>query len=69
MRLYAAVGKMRLISSREVVRAAEALINLVIEVYAGPNQSFDELRAVALDAESDPMIAFGEACRTEMATL
>ena len=69
VRLYASVGKMRLISSREVVTAAEALVNLVIQIYAGPNQTFDELRAVALGAESDPMVAFGEACRTELAAM
>ena len=69
VRLYAAVGTMRLISSREVVTAAEALVNLVVETYARPNRTFDELRAVALCAESDPMMAFGEACRTELAAL
>ena len=69
VRLYAALGKMRLISSREVVTAAEALVNLVVEVYAGPNQTFNELRAIKLCAESDPMMAFGEACRAELAAM
>lgn len=69
VRLYAAVGKMRLISSRDVVTTAEALVNLVVEIYAGPNQTFDQLRAVALCATSDPMAAFGEACRAELAMM
>lgn len=69
VRLYAAVGQMRLISSREVVTAAESLVNLVVETYAGPNQTFSEMRALALSATSDPMVAFGEACRAELAAM
>lgn len=69
VRLYAAVGRMRLVSSRDVITAAEELVQLVVETYASPNQTFDQLRAGVMDISSDPMRAFGEACRKELHAL
>ncbi len=68
--LYAAVGRMRLRSSRHVVRAAESLIRLVVDTYAAPNLTFADMRERLLRGEnSDPLEEFGEACRTELEAL
>jgi hypothetical protein len=68
--LYAAIGRMRLTSSCDVVRAAENLVHLVIDTYAGPNLTFADLRERLVRGEaSDPLEEFGEACRAELEIL
>jgi hypothetical protein len=67
--LYAAVGRMRLMSSREVIDAAERLVRLIIETYSSANLSFAELRESIRDGFTDPLSEFGEACRAELALL
>jgi hypothetical protein len=65
--LYSAVERMRLTSSDEVRRLAEKVVLHVIEAYAAPDRSFDELRR-HLDrvTGSDPLKDFSEACRHEL---
>ena len=68
--LYAAVGRMRLRSSRQVVHAAEGAIRLVVDTYAAPNLTFADLREKLLSGDAgDPLEEFGEACRTELEAL
>ena len=65
--LYAAVERMRLTSSTEVIAAAEEVIQQVIEVYAAPDLTFDDLRRSLRGGEfRDPLRAFSEACRAEL---
>jgi hypothetical protein len=65
--LYAAVQRMRLTSSDEVIRIAEQVIRQVIEAYATPDLTFDELRQRAGSEEGiDPLREFSEACRMEL---
>jgi hypothetical protein len=67
--LYASVGRMRLMSQREVVEAAENVARMVMDAYAAPNRSFQQLREVGMDDKSlDPLAKFGEACRAELET-
>jgi len=42
--LYSAVERMRLISSNTVIESAEHVIRKVVEAYADPNRTFDDLR-------------------------
>lgn len=69
--LHAAIGRMRLMSSREVVSAAERLVRLIIQTYAAPNRTFAEFRDNLLhgQANQDPLKEFGEACRAELLAL
>jgi len=65
--LYAAVERMRLTSSTEVIAAAEEVIQQVIEAYAAPDLTFDDLRRSLRGGEfRDPLRAFSEACRAEL---
>jgi hypothetical protein len=64
--LWAGVARMRLISSRAVVDAAEALVRNVIEAYAAPNHTFNDLRERARAQARDPLREFSEACRAEL---
>ena len=68
--LYSGVERMRLWSSSEVIRAAEHVVHHVIDAYASPDKTFDELRQ-NMDAaiSNDPIKAFSEACRLELQAL
>ncbi|WP_407157595.1 hypothetical protein [Bradyrhizobium sp. STM 3557] len=65
--LYALIGRMRILSSDEVVHAAERAGRLIIETYIAPSRSFVDLPDFL--AEIDPLRDFGEACRLELQNL
>jgi hypothetical protein len=68
--LYAAVHRMRLTSSDDVVRIAEQVIRLVIEAYAAPDRTFAELRErLTKQDEHDLLNEFSEACRADLHAL
>jgi hypothetical protein len=62
--LYALIGRMRIQSGDEVVRAAERAGRLIIETYLSPNREFVDLPEFM--EEMDPLRGFGEACRREL---
>jgi hypothetical protein len=65
--LYAAVQRMQLTSSDEVIHIAHQVIRLVVEAYAAPNKTFDEARERAgNEDDSDPLREFSAACRVEL---
>jgi hypothetical protein len=68
--LYAAVGRMRLTSSVEVIAAADEVIRQILESYAAPGKSFDDLRQSLSGGEfRDPLRKFSEVCRAELDAL
>jgi len=68
--LYSALQQMRLISSAAVISAAEAAVRSVIDAYADPNRTFDELRqSLGTPPFRDPLQDFIDACRAELAML
>ena len=68
--IYSAMQRMRLTSSPDVIVAAQQVIGLVLEAYAAPDRTFDELRA-RFGNEDDPDLlqAFSETCRAELHAL
>ena len=70
--IYAALERMRLISSNAVVEAAENVIRRVIEVYAEPSRTFDDLRNELISGHihlDNPLKDFTDACKAELRTL
>ena len=68
--LYAAVGRMRLMSSRQVIDAAEGLVRKIIKKYSSPNLTFAEFFRDSISPDfDDPVSEFGEACRSELSAL
>ncbi|WP_407187223.1 hypothetical protein [Bradyrhizobium centrosematis] len=65
--LYTLVGRMRILSSNEVVQAAERTGHLIIETYLSPNRDLVDLPKFI--EEVDPLRDFGEACRSELMNL
>ena len=68
--LYAAVGRMRLTSSPAVIAAADEVIRQIVDSYAEPGKSFEDLR-LSLDGGEfrDPLRRFSEVCRAELSAL
>jgi hypothetical protein len=68
--LYSAIGRMRLTSSPEVLHAADEVIRQIVESYAAPGKSFEDLRR-SLDGGEfrDPLRKFSEVCRAELTAL
>ncbi len=67
--LYASIGRMRLASSRDVIQAAEGVARLVIDTYAAPNLTSQQMYETSRGEKLDPLAQFGEACRTELGIL
>ena len=65
--LYTLIGRMRILSSDDVVHAAERTVRLIIETYLSPNRSLVDLPDF-ID-EMDPLRDFSEACRSELLNL
>jgi hypothetical protein len=65
--LYSAIQRMRLTSSSAVSGAAERVLNDVLDAYAEPDRSFDDLRITIRDSNHrDRLGDFSEACRKEL---
>jgi len=67
VRLYAMVGRMRLISNRRVIIAAEGMEDTIIERYLGPNLTLQELKDYAHGEGRNFLTVFSEACRQDLA--
>jgi hypothetical protein len=66
--IYALANRVRLISSAKVVQAADAVAEIIVESYAAPNLTMEEMRANWIDRNIDPLRDFSEACREELRT-
>jgi hypothetical protein len=62
--LYALIGRMKILSSDNVVEAAEKAARLILETYLSPNRTFVDLPELL--NEVDPLRDFSEACRREL---
>ena len=62
--VYALIGRMKIVSTDEVIVAAENAGRLIIATYLSPNRTFVDLPD--LISEMDPLHDFSEACRREL---
>jgi hypothetical protein len=67
VRIAGLVNRVRLIGGPEVVAAAERCVNEIIESYLSPNLTLEELFERRPWRDRDPLRAFSEACRREIA--
>jgi hypothetical protein len=66
---YALINRIRLCASKDVLAAAERLLNRITEQYFSTNLSLTELRELPRSSEADPLRNFGEACRAELKSI
>ena len=66
---YALINRIRLCASKDVLAAAERLLDLITEQYFSANLSLHELRELSRSSEADPLRNFGETCRAELKSI
>ena len=64
--IYALINRIRLISSPQVVEAADTVVRLIVDAYLAPNMTMEEMRANWIDKHVDPLRDFSDACRQEL---
>ena len=63
--LYAMISRMRVLSSRTTVEAADQIARTLIETYQSPNKSLMDLQGMVTRGEIDILRTFSEAARQE----
>jgi len=65
VKLYALIGRMRVLSSPKIVEIAESVAHTILKTYRGPKKTFHELEGLVKSDAVAPLRAFSEACRNE----
>jgi hypothetical protein len=66
VKLYAILGRIRLVSSDAVLTAAEECCDRVVDLYAKPNRTIAEIFTTLHSGEYEALKQFSEACRVEL---
>ena len=65
--IYSTLERIRLISTANVVLAAENVMQQVVAAYNAPNKSYDELQNLVMRGSIvSPLTTFSNACRAEL---
>ena len=66
MGIYALTNRIRLLSTPQVVEAADTVVRIIVDTYLAPNITLHEMRESWIDRHIDPLRDFSEACRKEL---
>jgi hypothetical protein len=66
VKLYAILGRIRLVSSDAVLTAAEECCDRVVDLYAEPNKKLEEIFTTLHSGELEVLKRFSAACRVEL---
>jgi hypothetical protein len=66
VKLYGISGRIRLVATDPVLAAAEACIRQIIDLYAKPNMTVEQIRLAFERDRFDPIRDFSVACRKEL---
>jgi hypothetical protein len=66
VKLYGLIGRIRLMATNPVLAAAEACIQHIIDIYARPNMTVEQIRLAFERDRLDPIKDFSVACRKEL---
>ncbi len=64
--LYGILGRIRLVADDPVLAAAEACCRQLVDLYAKPNMTVDQIRVAFERDQFDPIRDFSVACRKEL---
>ena len=67
VKLFGLLGRIRLVSPRPVVTAAERTFDTIARAYLGPNRTMHEVMDDVRQGGFNFLIEFGEACRQDLA--
>jgi len=66
---YALLNRIRLCASPAVLAEAERLLRRITDQYFCNNLTLDSVRNIVRSDDADPLLAFGEACRSELRSM
>lgn len=66
VKLYGISGRIRLVATGPVLAAAEACIQRIIDLYAKPSMTVEQIRLAFERDRLDPIKDFSIACRKEL---
>jgi hypothetical protein len=66
VKLYGIIGRIRLMATGPVLDAAEACIRQIIDLYAKPNMTVEQIRLAFERDRIDPIRDFSVGCRQEL---
>ena len=66
VKLYGIIGRIRLVARNPVLAAAEACIQQIIDLYAKPNMTVEQILLTFERDRLDPIKDFSVACRNEI---
>jgi predicted translin family RNA/ssDNA-binding protein len=66
VKLYANLGRIRLVSSDAVLAAAEECRDRIVKLFAEPNRTVDQLVTTLHDGELEVFKHFSDACRVAL---
>ena len=66
VKLYGIIGRIRLMATGPVLDAAEACIRQIIDLYAQPNMTVEQMRLAFERDRIDPIRDFSVGCRKEL---
>lgn len=64
--LYGIIGRIRLVANEEVLSNAESCCQRIVELYARPNISVEQVGKSFDPSELDPLKPFSSVCRAEL---
>jgi hypothetical protein len=66
VKLYGILGRIRLVAADPVLASAEACCRQIVDLYAKPNMTVDQIRAALQNGQVDPIKQFSAVCRSEL---
>lgn len=66
VKLYGITGRIRLVATDPILAAAEACIREIVDLYAKPNMTVEQIRLAFERDRLDPIREFSVACRKEL---
>jgi hypothetical protein len=66
VKLYVILGRIRLVAADPVLAAAEACCRQLVDLYAKPNMTVEQIRVALERDQFDPIRDFSIACRKEL---
>jgi hypothetical protein len=66
VKLYGIIGRIRLLATDQVLAAAEACIHEIVDLYAKPNMTVEQIRLAFERDRRDPIRDFSITCRKEL---
>ena len=64
--LYGILGRIRLMSSEDVLGKAEDCCRRIVDLYSRPNMTVEQIRAAFNNEQLDPLEDFSATCRREL---